>query len=231
MHTPPFPVVLSQLTGDAAATLAEALAGTGGFPAGVTGPADSAAAFADAWQARTGCGVTVQRRMRLWRLGRLRPPDPFPAGAARTARRGDRNLLIDWVTAFGREADDTVTDAEPMIDDRLGYGGLTLWESAGQPVSLAGVTRLVAGHVRIAPVYTPPPFRGCGFAAAVTTAVTRAALAAGAAGVVLFTDLSNPTSNDLYQRLGYQPLADHAELAFSPAGLAGMAGPAGSYRR
>ena len=237
VHMPPLAVVLSQLTGDAAAALPEALAGTGDFPPGVNGPAGSAAAFADAWQARTGCGVTVQRRTRLWRLDELRPPGPFPPGAARTARRRDRNLLIDWVSAFGRETDDVMTDPEPMIDERLGYGGLTLWESAGQPVSLAGVTRLVAGHVRIAPLYTPPQFRGCGFAAAVTTAVTRAALAAGATGVVLFTDLSNPTSNDLCQRLGYQPLADHAELAFSPAGpggqagAAGQAGPAGPYRR
>ncbi len=85
---------------------------------------------------------------------------------------------------------------------------------------MAGLTRQVACQVRVGPVYTPPQFRGCGFAAAVTAAVSASALAAGAAEVVLFTDLANPTSNDLYLRLGYQPVSDHVALQFRPAGRA-----------
>jgi predicted GNAT family acetyltransferase len=48
----------------------------------------------------------------------------------------------------------------------------------------------------------------------VTTAVTSAAIRAGADEVVLFTDLANPTSNALYRRLGYQPVGDRAVLKF-----------------
>ena len=62
-------------------------------------------------------------------------------------------------------------------------------------------------------VRTPPEERGRGFAGAVTSAVSRAALDAGAEQVLLFTDLANPTSNALYRRLGYRPLGDHAALA------------------
>jgi predicted GNAT family acetyltransferase len=32
--------------------------------------------------------------------------------------------------------------------------------------------------------------------------------------VVLFTDLANPTSNALYQRLGYEPVSDRTEWSF-----------------
>jgi predicted GNAT family acetyltransferase len=48
----------------------------------------------------------------------------------------------------------------------------------------------------------------------VTAAVSKAALDAGAAEVLLFTDLANPTSNALYQRLGYRPVADRILLIF-----------------
>jgi predicted GNAT family acetyltransferase len=101
-----------------------------------------------------------------------------------------------------------------LVEDRIGYGGLTLWEADGVPVSLAGLTRTVAGAVRVGPVYTPPALRGRGYAAAVTAAVSRAALGAGAREVLLFTDLANPTSNALYQRIGYVPVTDRVVLDF-----------------
>lgn len=41
-----------------------------------------------------------------------------------------------------------------------------------------------------------------------TVAVSRAALAAGAKEVVLFTNAANPTSNALHRRIGCVPLAD-----------------------
>jgi len=32
---------------------------------------------------------------------------------------------------------------------------------------------------------------------------------------VLYTDVANPTSNKIYQRLGYYPVEDRAHVAFS----------------
>jgi predicted GNAT family acetyltransferase len=75
---------------------------------------------------------------------------------------------------------------------------------------------MVAGQVRVDPVYTPADLRGHGYAAAVTVEVSRAALAAGATDVVLFTNATNPTSNALYQRIGYVPIADWAAYDFTP---------------
>jgi predicted GNAT family acetyltransferase len=50
----------------------------------------------------------------------------------------------------------------------------------------------------------------------VTATVSQAARDAGAGEVLLFTDLANPTSNALYQRLGYEPITDYLVLAFAP---------------
>lgn len=58
----------------------------------------------------------------------------------------------------------------------------------------------------MAPVYTPPRLRGRGYGGAVTAAASRAALNAGAEQVLLYTDLTNPTTNALYQPLGYRAL-------------------------
>jgi predicted GNAT family acetyltransferase len=130
------------------------------------------------------------------------------------ASRADRELLVRWITAFSDEVTGPGPDVTALVEDRIGYGGLTLWEADGVPVSLAGLTRTVAGAVRVGPVYTPPALRGRGYAAAVTAAVSRAALGAGAREVLLFTDLANPTSNALYQRIGYVPVTDRVVLDF-----------------
>ena len=71
--------------------------------------------------------------------------------------------------------------------------------------------------IRVGPVYTPPDLRRRRYAAGVTAAVTRAALDAGVAEILLFTDLANPTSNGIYQRLGYHPVEDRVMLSFQSA--------------
>ena len=220
LHTPPFPVALTAVPAPAAAALAQALAARGRAVGGVNTDPGAAEAFACAWHELTGDAIELRMRNRLFRLGELHWPDPRPPGQARVAGTDDRSLLIAWSEAFHREAQGGPENMVGMVDDRLSYRGLTLWEDAGQPVSMAGLTRMAAGQVRVGPVYTPPGLRGRGYAGAVTCVVSQAALDAGAGQVLLFTDLANPTSNALYQRLGYEPVEDRAAWSFhrSPAG-------------
>jgi predicted GNAT family acetyltransferase len=98
----------------------------------------------------------------------------------------------------------------------MSYGGVLLWEVAGEPVAMAGRTRVAAGMARIGPVYTPPSHRRRGYGAVVTAATSRSALDAGAEHVLLFTDLANPTSNGVYQRIGYRAVSDCLALSFAP---------------
>ncbi len=215
LHTPPYPVALTGMPDLAAAALARLLAGGGRALAGVGGPPGPAQAFAAAWQQQTGQPAQVTRHERLYRLGELVPPDPAPAGQARVAAAADTGLLLAWMSAFHREVDPAGGPARrAMVDERISYGGFTVWESGDGPVSLAGRTRAVAGQARIGPVFTPPEHRGRGYGGAVTTAVSQQILAAGVAEVVLATDLANPTSNALYQRLGYRPVTDSIRLRF-----------------
>jgi GNAT superfamily N-acetyltransferase len=221
-HAPPFPLLLSGAA-EAAAPLAAELAARGRGLAGVNAEPGLARAFAVDWRERTGADSAIARRSRLFALGELADPRPVPPGAARLAVPAEAGLLDRWAHDFAVEAGEMTVDehGRPVGHDvagRLSYGGLTVWAADGTPVSMACTSRPASGVVRVGPVYTPPGQRGRGYGGAVTAAVSRAALAAGATRVVLFTDLANPVSNALYPRLGYRPLSDRLILAFSPAG-------------
>jgi GNAT superfamily N-acetyltransferase len=214
MHTPPYPAALTAMPAAAAAALGDTLAARQRAVPGANGNPDAVEAFAVAWTERTGATATVHRRMRLHRLDTFVPPDQMPPGEAVVAGREHRDLVVAWYEAFAVEIDEPPGDVRPPVDDRLAYGGVTLWLVDGEPVSLAGRTRTVAGMARVAPVYTPPAHRGRGYGAAATAAVTRAALDAGVEELLLYTDLANPTSNRLYARLGYKPVEDSVSLSF-----------------
>jgi RimJ/RimL family protein N-acetyltransferase len=218
MHTPGLPVVLTAMSRDAASALAAGLVAAGRRVPGVNAQPQAAEAFAAAWQRRTGESAAVHLRTRLFRLGILSPPDPAPRGTARVAGPRDRDLLIEWSAAFTAEIGDPPgQDHAAAVDDKLSHGGFMIWAVAGAPASIAAVTRVVTRTARVSSVYTPPALRGHGFAGAATAAATQAALDDGAAEVVLYTDLANPTSNALYQRLGYRPVEDRLVLSFAPA--------------
>lgn len=212
---PPFLSIESTRAGRAAPELAAALADMGRQVGGINAEQHVAGLFAAAWQDRTGDTATPRVRMRLHRLGDLAPPDPAPDGAPRLADWRDRKLLTGWFEAFDRETGNPAgRDHAAVVAERLGHGGLTVWAAAGVPVSLAGVTPVLHRMARVAPVYTPPPQRGHGYAGAVTAAVSQAALDAGATDVVLYTDLANQVSNSVYRRLGYRPVEDRLTLDF-----------------
>ena len=216
LQTPPHPVLVATLPPGSAGSLVDLLGAEQALPGAVNVAAQDETSCLAAWAAARGGAAAVALRTRLFRLGVLVPPEPAPPGAARVADQADRDLLIDWHAAFGAETHGPVhEDAEGTVTDRLSHDGLMLWEADGDPVAMAGLTRAVAGVVRVSAVYTPPEHRRRGFGGAATTAASQAALDAGATAVVLFTDLANPTSNALYQRLGYRPIGDRFVLDLS----------------
>ncbi len=235
-RTPPHPLVLTALTEQEADALARRLAATyastgtgaaagpgegsrgGRAPlSGVNAERDTAEAFAAAWRRRTGARVAPRRRMRLYRLGELSVPRPVPPGRARVAGEPDRALLTRWHDEFCAAVDEPLgRGGAAWADDRVRLGDVLLWETPdGVPVAMAGRSPQVAGQIRVLGVYTPAQLRGRGYAGAVTAEVSRAALASGAQEVLLFTDLANPTSNGLYQRIGYRPVSDFAVYDFT----------------
>jgi predicted GNAT family acetyltransferase len=181
---------------------------------GVAGAVAEARAFAAAWAERTGGAVEVDAEQRLYRLGELVPPPG--GGRLRPAVPADRELLLSWFAAFFAEVGFEAHDIESMVVRRAADGEVHVWEdAAGRPVALAGLSQVLAGMTRIGPVYTPPELRGNGYASAATAAVSALGRERGASEVLLFTDLANPTSNSIYQKIGFRPLGDSVILNFT----------------
>ena len=72
--------------------------------------------------------------------------------------------------------------------------------------------------VRVSMVYTPAEMRGHGYASACVAAVRERALASGRSFCRLYTDLTNPTSNAISQRIGNRLIGESTMIAFSSAG-------------
>ena len=223
LRTPPYSYVLSAVPAESIVPLVDLMLDpeTGLDGREINLPESCEAAFAAAWTARTGKAPRVLERFRLYRLAELAAPDPAPEGSARLATQRDVEFVARSLESFWEEAEDSMplnarVTALRMAAARIAEGIFWLWlDPTGTPVSFAGHTPVVAGMGRVGPVYTPPELRGRGYAAGSTTAVTRALLERGADEVLLFTDLANPVSNRLYQRLGYRPVSDRARLDFS----------------
>jgi predicted GNAT family acetyltransferase len=219
-------VNVTPLTPEQADGLAAHLLALGHPLPSLTADHSTATAFAEVWQRRTGATPTPRVRLHLYRLGSLTPPQPVPEGRGRVVGEQDHEHLMRWCREFAADVGEAVTiDAATWAGTRFAEKRYTFWETPdGTPVSMAGVNPTVGGQARVDPVYTPAHLRGRGYAGAVTAEVTRAALAAGAQEVVLYTNAANPTSNALYQRLGYRRITDFVVYDFAYPGAEAGAG-------
>lgn len=208
VQTPPHPVLFGEVP---SAAVAEAVGAFEGMAlTGVNLPVAQLDLFLAPWLERTGATAEVHMRTRLYRLSGLESP----GGSTRAGNRDDRELLIGWVREFLAHIGDPAHDVEAAVDDALADDVVTLGLDSGAPASMVMRTVPVGGVVRVRYVFTPVSLRGRGFAGAATAAACEAALRDGASEVVLFTDLGNPTSNGLYQRLGFRPVQDRTVVTF-----------------
>jgi predicted GNAT family acetyltransferase len=181
---------------------------------GVLGPAAEARALVEAWQQVTGRPAEKAIAERIYQLDTVIPVTNV-AGGMHRASESDRALLEAWIAAFSAEAlgerehIDPPSWVEEALSAPASARGLYLWEdAAGQPVAFAGYTGPTPHGMRIGPVYTPPERRGHGYASALTAAVSQMLLDGGRQFCFLFTNLANPTSNKIYQQIGYRSVCD-----------------------
>jgi len=218
--TPPFEMLLAEVPADTSDGLVAALRAEQVALPGVNGDVSTVERFVDPWLAGAGLRARTAFEQRLYALGTLAPPDPPPPGRARVATADDVGLAAGWLSEFQAEAGVPSTDVESAARAGVADGRIWLWEAQdATPVSLAGRTATAIGVARVAPVYTPPEARRRGYGAAITAACTADALQRDAEHVVLFTDLANPTSNSIYQRIGFRPVADRRVVRFERAAI------------
>ena len=223
VRTPPRNLILCD--GADPEAMAELAAGIASEPErlpGVLGNRPSVDWFVDAWSEVTGDDATPIREQGLFALEAV-VPQPWPPGAPRLATTGDAELLVEWLEEFVIEVmpelppdrERFATDATRLIEQRRGAGAW-LWDRDGVVVSLSVHGNPTPHGMRIGPVYTPPAHRGQGHATALVAHQSEQLLASGHRDCFLYTDLANPTSNAIYERIGYRQIATAVDYELDP---------------
>ena len=220
MMTPPFPLVLAR-TGstnlEVYQVLVDHLQREGWQVSEINGPEYLSTEFADLWAAKTGLRKQVGRRQRLYTLTQVEFPRGV-SGELRKATSDDLTLVQTWGQAFRMELNSEMgldnNQFGRVFRSRVAAGHVYLWDDDG-PVSMAMENRPSRNGVAVSYVYTPPQKRRRGYASACVAALSHKLLADGYTFCALYTDTHNPTSNHIYQQVGYQPVSDFTSYLFA----------------
>ena len=213
--TPPHPIGLSEMPEQALNLLVEEAAHISDRPKSIVGPKTQSDLFARKWTDRHRLTIKSTMEQRIYQITEVKMPFSV-LGQMRVVDEGDHVLLEEWSIAFIRDcglSDSTDTASEyaaRAIKSKSRY----LWTLDGKPVSMAGASGSTPSGIRINWVYTPTELRGHGYASAVVAALSQKMLSEGRRFCFLYTDLANPTSNSIYQKLGYLPVCDSAHHTF-----------------
>jgi uncharacterized protein len=183
---------------------------------GVLTAAQHALQIAKLWQELTGRTFKSGMSERIYKLEEVTFPKSV-SGSMRSANIKDLPQICKWMEEFQKEAVpvDPMTVFTEFATKKIENEDLVVWEANGQSVSLASRARSTINGICINLVYTPKKFRRNGYASALVAHLSQKLLLDdGWKFVCLFTDLSNPTSNSIYQKVGFKPVYDLQEYIF-----------------
>lgn len=204
-HIQPYPVILANASPEASLSLAQSLREQNQSVPAVHGLTHVVDSFMKGWP------ELVSRELKretqgLYRLDQVIPA-PKTAAVFGLANLDDLPLLMEWHNAFCRETGDfRMSEAalQNLIQSRIEARDLFLLRLDARPVSMASITRKIKEGRVISFIYTPPEDRGHGYAAELTATLSALCLENGHRFCCLFTQMENPISNKIYQKVGYQ---------------------------
>lgn len=210
-----FPATMTPMASSVIESVVESISDSGVLLPGVNGEAGTAARFVGQWtEQRKSAAVPIDGQ-RIYEVREVRRPTGV-GGQPRRAGAADRDLVVDWMRRFWADVGQPPGEPEAFADLRLPKGQIWLWED-GEPVGMAAQSEPpVAGASRVQAVYTPPDKRNRGYAAVCVADLSQRILHSGLR-CLLYTDLSNPTSNSVYRRIGYRSIAEILWYRFGPS--------------
>ena len=144
---------------------------------------------------------------------------PMSKGSFEKVKHEEAELITGHRITFENETfgftrlnyDELLKDTETKIKN----GNMFSWKVNEEIVSMAAIMRNTKNIGIIGLVYTPPQFRGNGYATGTVLKLSELIFKRGFSKCGLFTDSSNPTSNHIYYKIGYRPVTEFADVYFN----------------
>jgi predicted GNAT family acetyltransferase len=205
--TPPYKLTVTLMPERAVSALVDHLLAHVPFLPGVGGPKETAARLVENWGQKSPLLPAVDKSLRLYQLKEVTPLPKSP-GKMRAATKEDLERLADWHEKFHQEIKThEIVDHRKLLEGLIRERRLLVWEDS-KIVAMTGFSGNTAHGARLNVVYTPPRYRKKGYASSLTAAASQRLLDSGKKFCVLYADLSNLTSNGIYQKIGYHPVCD-----------------------
>jgi uncharacterized protein len=182
---------------------------------GVIAPNNLAVSFSEIWAVLNKLNYRIANKERIFEL-KSRPKAAQTDGFLRKAKMTDIDKISCWVKDFFKEAlkeDKSITECNELVETKIGDNLMFLWEDK-EVVSMAAGTRPTKEGISITFVYTPKEFRKSGYASSCVASLSNQLFTDRYKCITLFTDLSNPTSNLIYQDIGFTKVGDVYAIDF-----------------
>ena len=184
---------------------------------GVIGEKILAEKFKKQWLIMRESEVELFMAQRIFKLTNLNQVE-IASGLFRRVKLDDLEIIKDWYISFNQESLSKKIDEEKArnhVRKAIESGRYYGWEKECRLVSIASRARNTKNAVAVNFVYTPEEYRGNGYATSTVAKLSQELLNEGYKYCCLFTDLANPTSNSIYKKIGYEPIADYLVYNFS----------------
>jgi predicted GNAT family acetyltransferase len=215
--TPPYNIMLYETPNsqndEALDCLIGELKAMGYVPPGVLARQNLAARFAERYAGADGHSLHMS--MNIMRLDGVNEIARAP-GYLRLLREDDLFFVPFWERAFEEECRVLVNDIPTHVEQlktRIDMKTHYIWENS-YPVSQARHARNTQNGAVLSGVYTPPQFRGNGYATSLVAELSQILLDMGRQFVCLFADADNPISCGIYRKIGFYDICVFDEITF-----------------
>ena len=221
LRTPPFNQLISYTEDlNTIDILVEALINKKYDIPGVLGFKEGALKFAQLWGEKTDQEYLLGTHERIYRLDTVNPAT-VGNNIFELATVTDKEIILQMGKEFILEAlpegsTETahIESSQRRMEQSLLNNMVYVLKVEGKIVSMAKKAHVTPNGQIVNAVYTPPDKRNKGYATETVAKLCQLILSEGKKHCFLFTDLSNPTSNKIYQTIGFRPVTDMDDYRF-----------------
>lgn len=212
------PLAISLMSGEIIEILIEYLRRFEMTLSGVVGPKDACIDFSRLWTAAGALTHELYMHQGIYETRSVVVP-PADGGAMVQISNDRRVIAREFIGGFIREcfpsSENVSEQVEVLLDRHMRHKTCYFWQNAdGELVAMAAKNRESKNAATISLVFTPQHARGKGYASCLVASLTQKLLSEDKPMCNLYTDLKNPTSNSIYQKMGYEFVGEGLHYLF-----------------